>query len=132
MKIDIDLIKQLREKTSLSVMDCKKALEESGCDMKKAMAVLERRGVEISEKKKDLTKLLDNPRILKLVKEKILPILSEWQKNLYVMFQIFKVMNQVGDFIKKLQPDDKPSEKLKEYLKTLKVDEKTIMLETNN
>ena len=87
---------------------------------------------EIPEKKKDLTKLLDNPRILKLVKEKILPILSEWQKNLYVMFQIFKVMNQVGDFIKKLQPDDKPSERLKEYLKTLKVDEKTIMLETNN
>jgi len=87
---------------------------------------------EIPENKKDLTRLLDNPRILQLVKERILPILSEWQRNLYVMFQVFKVMNQVGDFIKRLQPDDKPSERLKEFLKTLEVDEKTIMLETKN
>jgi len=85
---------------------------------------------EIPEKKKDLTKLLDNPRILQYVKEIILPIISEWERNFYVLFQFFKVINQVGDFVKKLHPEDKPSERLKEYLKTLKLEEKMLKLET--
>ena len=85
---------------------------------------------EIPEKKKDLTKLLDNPRILQYVKERILPIISEWERNLYVLSQFFKVLNQLGDFVKELHPEDKPSERLKEYLKTMKLEEKILKLET--
>lgn len=84
---------------------------------------------EISGKKKDLTKLLDNPRILQYVKERILPIISEWERNFYVLFQFFKVLNQLGDFIKELHPENEPSERLKEYLKTEKLEEKMLELE---
>lgn len=49
--MDLDLIKKLREETSVSIADCKKALEESGGDYKKALAWLAKRGAEIAEKK---------------------------------------------------------------------------------
>ena len=85
---------------------------------------------EIVEKKKDLTKLLDNPRILQYVKERILPIISEYERNFYALFQFFKVLDELGDFVKKLHPEDKPSERLKEYLKTMKLEDKKLELET--
>ncbi|MCS7179954.1 MAG: translation elongation factor Ts [bacterium] len=52
MKVDTLKIKELREKTGLSVMECKKALEETNGDIEKAIAILKKRGLEISEKKK--------------------------------------------------------------------------------
>ena len=85
---------------------------------------------EIPEKKKDLTKLLDNPRILQYVKERILPTISEYERNLKVLLQFFKILNQLGNFVKKLHPEDKPSERLKEYLKTLKLGDTVLELET--
>jgi elongation factor Ts len=53
MKISLDLIKELREKSSASISDCKKALEEAAGDIKKAMELLRKRGLEIAAKKKD-------------------------------------------------------------------------------
>ena len=78
---------------------------------------------EIPEKKKDLTKLLDNPRILQLVIERVLPVVAEWQRNLYTMLQLLEAVNQIGDFVRKLRPEDKPSERLKEYLEHLNSEE---------
>lgn len=49
--ITTEQIKELREKTSISIAQCKKALEESGGDMEKAMAVLKAQGASIAEKK---------------------------------------------------------------------------------
>ncbi len=51
MKIDVKKIKELREKTSLSVMECKKALEETEGDLEKALQLLKKKGIEMSEKK---------------------------------------------------------------------------------
>lgn len=51
MTIDVNQIKQLREETQASIADCRKALEESGGDYKKAQEWLRRRGAEIAEKK---------------------------------------------------------------------------------
>ena len=48
-------IKELREKTGVSVSICKKALEESGGDMEKALAVLQRESAKSAEKKADRT-----------------------------------------------------------------------------
>jgi elongation factor Ts len=53
MKIETSKIKELREKTGLSVIECKKALEESSGDINKAIEILKKRGLEISEKKKE-------------------------------------------------------------------------------
>jgi elongation factor Ts len=55
MKIDTNLIKQLREETGLGVMDCKKALDEAAGDIEKAKALLKHRGLEIVAKKSGRT-----------------------------------------------------------------------------
>jgi DNA-binding MarR family transcriptional regulator len=77
---------------------------------------------EMIGQKKDLTRLLDNPRILQYVKDRILPKIAEYEKNLNLLLQFFTLLNQVGDYIKELNPEDKPrpSERLKEYLKNMK------------
>ncbi|KKR31761.1 MAG: Elongation factor Ts [Candidatus Gottesmanbacteria bacterium GW2011_GWC2_39_8] len=51
--ISVDQIKKLREKTSAGVMDCRKALEESNGDEKKAEELLNKWGVEKAAKKVD-------------------------------------------------------------------------------
>lgn len=51
MTITIDDVKKLRDLTSAGVMDCRRALEETRGDMKKAEAVLKKWGVENSVKK---------------------------------------------------------------------------------
>lgn len=51
MGISVELIKELRNITSASVVNCKKALEETKGDIKKAIEVLRKRGLEISAKK---------------------------------------------------------------------------------
>ena len=46
-------IKELRDKTGISMSACKKALEETGGDMEKALAVLRRESAKSAEKKAD-------------------------------------------------------------------------------
>jgi elongation factor Ts len=53
MKIDIKLIKQLREETQVSIADCTKALTEAKGDFEKAIELLKKRGIERAEKKAD-------------------------------------------------------------------------------
>lgn len=53
MAIAAEVVKALRDKTGVSVMECKKALEEAGGDMDKAIEVLSRRSAEIARKKGD-------------------------------------------------------------------------------
>jgi elongation factor Ts len=48
-----DQLKELRNETGVSVMQCKKALEEAGGDMDKARIILQKRGVEAAAKKSD-------------------------------------------------------------------------------
>ncbi len=51
MKISVDLIRELRELTSASVAHCKKALEESKGDVKKAAQLLRKQGLQIAAEK---------------------------------------------------------------------------------
>ncbi len=51
MQITTEQIKELRDITGISVMQCKKALEEAGGDMKKALAILKKNSSAIAEKK---------------------------------------------------------------------------------
>jgi len=53
MEITTELIKELRDKTGVSVMQCKKALEEAGGDISKATAILLEKSAEIAAKKGD-------------------------------------------------------------------------------
>lgn len=53
--ITTEQIKELRDKTGVSVMQCKKALEEAGGDMDKAVIILRKKGSDIASKKSDRT-----------------------------------------------------------------------------
>ena len=53
--ITTEEIKSLRDETGLSVMQCKKALEEAGGDKEKALAILKKEGVSIAAKKSGRT-----------------------------------------------------------------------------
>ena len=53
MEITSAQLKELRDKTGISVMQCKKALEEAGGDMDKAVIILKKKRSEAAEKKSD-------------------------------------------------------------------------------
>jgi elongation factor Ts len=51
--ISIEQVKELRDKTGISIMQCRKALEDAGGDMAKAIVILQKKGAEIADKKSD-------------------------------------------------------------------------------
>ncbi len=55
MEITIEIIKELREKTGVSVMQCKKALEEADGDLAKAEVILKKHSAASAEKKAERT-----------------------------------------------------------------------------
>lgn len=52
-QISLDQVKALRDKTNISIMQCRKALEDAGGDEEKALVLLRKKGAEISAKKSD-------------------------------------------------------------------------------
>lgn len=53
MTISIEAVKELREKTGISIAECRKALEETQGDMDKALAFLKERSAITAAKKSD-------------------------------------------------------------------------------
>src|SRR5487761_1853662 len=51
MAITAEAVKELRERTGAGMMDCKRALEETGGDMEKAVAQLREKGLAAAAKK---------------------------------------------------------------------------------
>ena len=51
MSVSLELIKQLRESTSLGVSDCRRALEDSQGDMNKAKDILKKKSLDMAEKR---------------------------------------------------------------------------------
>src|SRR3989338_7000756 len=49
--ITTETIKELRDQTGISVMQCRKALEEADGDMNKALAILKKNSADIAAKK---------------------------------------------------------------------------------
>lgn len=52
-EITVESIKELRDQTGVSIMQCKKALEEAGGDMEKALVILRKKSGELAAKKGD-------------------------------------------------------------------------------
>ena len=52
-QITTEQVKELRDATGISVMQCKRALEEAEGDMKKALAILKKTSSDIAQKKAD-------------------------------------------------------------------------------
>lgn len=55
MAITTEQVKGLRDQTGISVMQCKKALEEAGGDVEKALVILRKKSGELASKKADRT-----------------------------------------------------------------------------
>jgi elongation factor Ts len=53
--ISTEDIKKLRDASGISVMQCRKALEEAGGDYDKAVVILKKKGAEVAAKKSDRT-----------------------------------------------------------------------------
>jgi elongation factor Ts len=53
MAITMEQIKELRDQTGVSVMQCKKALEEAEGDVEKALMILKKKSSEVAAKKSD-------------------------------------------------------------------------------
>jgi elongation factor Ts len=52
-KIDRKLLQELREKTGLGLMDCRKALEETDGDIEKAVELLRKKGAAVAAKRSE-------------------------------------------------------------------------------
>jgi elongation factor Ts len=52
-KITMELIKELREKTQVGMMDCKKALIEAEGNLEKATDILRKKGADVAQKRAD-------------------------------------------------------------------------------
>jgi elongation factor Ts len=55
MAITTEQVKELRDKTGVSIMQCRKALEEAGGDMEKAIIILRKKSGDIAAKRTDRT-----------------------------------------------------------------------------
>ncbi len=55
MAITTDVVKELRDQTGVSIMQCKKALEEAGGDIEKAKVILRKASTMSAQKKADRT-----------------------------------------------------------------------------
>ncbi|HEY9586049.1 MAG TPA: elongation factor Ts [Candidatus Paceibacterota bacterium] len=53
--ISTEQVKELRDKTGVSVMQCRKALVEAEGDMEKALVILKKRGADVAAKKSGRT-----------------------------------------------------------------------------
>ena len=53
MEITTESVKQLRDKTGISIMQCRKALQEADGDMEKAIVILQKNSKSIASKKGD-------------------------------------------------------------------------------
>jgi elongation factor Ts len=53
MEVSANIVKELRDKTGAGIMDCKKALAESGGDMQMAVDYLRQKGLAAAAKKAD-------------------------------------------------------------------------------
>lgn len=48
MTISIEAVRELRERTGMGILECKRALGEAGGDLEKAVAILKERGVSVA------------------------------------------------------------------------------------
>lgn len=55
MRADLKLVKKLRESSGISMLECKKAVEESGNDFEKAVEILRKKGYEKAKSKSSRT-----------------------------------------------------------------------------
>jgi len=73
---------------------------------------------KLTKMPENVLELLDRPPILKVVKERIAPFIKRKTTEITEIYRIFQVLNELSNFIIKLDETDKPSIRIKEYAET--------------
>ena len=71
------------------------------------------------EKTVNLFTLLDNPKILEYVKEKIVPKIAEYKNQTYETYKLLSFFDVVGQSVLELNVEDKPSKVVEELIEKL-------------
>ena len=64
----------------------------------------------------NLLTLLDNRKILEYIKENIIPRITEYKNQVYEQYQLFSILDEIGQSVQKLNIEDKLSKKVEELL----------------
>ena len=71
---------------------------------------------KLSKMPENALELLDRPAILKVVKERIAPLIKQKTEEITTLYILFRALNELSNFIIKLDEAEKPSIQVKEYL----------------
>ena len=130
--IDIELLKKLRNETLVSIADCRKALEETSNDYKKALDILKKSGLEKAAKKADRETtqgLVDsyihqNGRVGALVE-------VSCETDFVARTDVFKqLMHEICMQVAAMNPKDVPTLLKQEYIKDGSRTMETLVKET--
>ena len=64
----------------------------------------------------DVWQLLDRPVILRIAKEKIVPWTKQMTMETRAAYMVLEALDELGDYISKLDETDKPSKRPREHL----------------
>src|SRR5947207_1808870 len=96
-EITTKLIKELRDATGISVMQCKRALEEAEGDMKKALAILKKTSSDIALKKLS-REVKDGAVIVKMAGKKAVIVSLHCETDFVSRNEDFTtLLNKLGD-----------------------------------
>lgn len=97
-QITTEQIKELRDSTGISVMQCKRALEEALGDMKKALAILKKTSSDIALKKLD-REVKDGRVLVKTDGKKVVLVSLHCETDFVARNEDFaKLLENLGDF----------------------------------
>lgn len=97
LKITTEMIKELRDSTGISVMQCKHALEEAEGDMKKALAILKKTSSDIALKKGS-REVKDGAVIIKMKGTKAVLVSLHCETDFVARNEDFtNLLNKLGD-----------------------------------
>jgi hypothetical protein len=73
---------------------------------------------KLTKMPENVLELLDRPPILKVVKERVVPLIRQKTEEMTAIYIFFRALNELGNFIIKLDGTDKPSIRIREYAET--------------
>lgn len=73
---------------------------------------------KLTKMPENVLELLDRPLILKVIKERIIPFIKQITNEMTAVYMLFRALNELGNFIIKLDETEKPSIRIKEYAET--------------
>ncbi|GAE29274.1 translation elongation factor Ts [Alkalihalobacillus hemicellulosilyticus] len=105
MAVTASMVKELREKTGAGMMDCKKALTETGGDMEKAVDFLREKGIAKAAKKADRV-AAEGLTIVKSEGNKAVIAEINSETDFVAKNENFqKLVNDLADFVLKNEPN---------------------------